>query len=338
MRWDRPDHSWLMHKTAVPITAIEDAVQLAGRAPSYHNSQPWAWVWDGQELALLLDRDRLVHSDRSGREALLSCGAVLDHLRVTMAAQGWLSRVDRFPNPNNLDHLASVDFRTLPFVTDAYRRRAEAIRQRRTDRLPFAAPADWNTFEARLRSALDDSHALVDVVSDEDRPQLAEASQLSESLRLHDSTYHAELNWWTAPFEVSDGIPSSALVSAAESDRVDVGRTFPVTHQPERRLTTPEDAAKILVVSARDDNRDDILGCGEVLSAMLLEATLAGMATCTLTHMTEVPVSRDIISAVTGRPFPQVLVRMGSVPVIEQAPPPTPRRPLPETLTIRFTH
>jgi len=327
-----------MHKTAVPITAIEDAVHLAGRAPSYHNSQPWAWVWDGQQLALFLDRDRLVHSDRSGREALLSCGAVLDHLGVAMAAQGWLAGVDRFPNPNNLDHLASVDFTTLPFVTDAHRRRAEAILHRRTDRLPFAAPAEWSPFETRLRCALDDSHAVVDVVSDEDRPQLAEASQLSESLRLYDSTYHAELNWWTAPFEVSDGIPPSALVSAAESDRVDVGRTFPVTHHPERRLSTSEDAAKIVVVSARDDTRDDILGCGELLSAILLEATMAGMATCTLTHMTEVAASSDIISGLTGRPFPEVLVRIGSVPAVEQAPPPTPRRPLPETLTVRFPH
>lgn len=57
-----------------------------------------------------------------------------------------------------------------------------------------------------------------------------------------------------------------------------------------------------------------------------------------LMHKTEVPVSRDIISAVTGRLCSQVLVRIGSVPVIEQAPPPTPRRPLPATLTIRFTH
>ena len=91
-------------------------------------------------------------------------------------------------------------------------------------------------------------------IPDDLRPQLAEASQLTESLRLYDSSYHAELEWWTAAFEVSEGIPHSSLVSAAESDRVDVGRTFPVTHHRERRPEVDEDHAKVAVLSTYDDS------------------------------------------------------------------------------------
>ena len=66
---------------------------------------------------------------------------------------------------------------------------------------------------------------------------------------------------------------------------------------------------------------------------MLLDATLAGMATCPLTHMTEVAASRNIIAALTGRnAWPQVLVRVGVAPVLEELPPPTPRRPLDDVL------
>jgi hypothetical protein len=43
----------------------------------------------------------------------------------------------------------------------------------------------------------------------------------------------------------------------------------------------------------------DVLRCGEALSAVLLECTLAGLATCTLTPMT-LP-SRDIIRQLTGQ-------------------------------------
>ena len=42
--------------------------------------------------------------------------------------------------------------------------------------------------------------------------------------------------------------------------------------------------------------RWNVLRCGEALSAVLLECTVAGMATCTLTHMTEIAQSRDIIT------------------------------------------
>lgn len=79
---------------------INAAVQLAGRAPSLHNSQPWRWVADRDGLHLFADPGRRMRSaDESGREALISCGAVLHHLRVAMAAAGWTAHVERFPNP-----------------------------------------------------------------------------------------------------------------------------------------------------------------------------------------------------------------------------------------------
>ena len=77
-----------MMKTAVALGEIEDAVHSACRAPSFHNSQPWKWVLESATLKLFLDTDWLVATDDSGRQAMLSCGAALDHLRVAMAAAG----------------------------------------------------------------------------------------------------------------------------------------------------------------------------------------------------------------------------------------------------------
>ncbi|KUI32601.1 hypothetical protein [Mycobacterium sp. GA-2829] len=326
-----------MTATRPDIDTISDAVQLACRAPSVHNSQPWRWVADRSGLQLFLDADRLVATDHSGREALLSCGAVLHHLRVAMTASGWIAHVERYPNPNDHRHLASIDFSPMSYVTDGHRARAAAIGRRRTDRLPFGAPPDWDALEMLLRSAVDESLAMLDVIADDARPQLAEASQLTESLRLYDSDYHAELNWWTGWLAVSDGIPQSSLVSAAESDRVDIGRHFPVTHGGlERRMSVPEDRSKVLVISAHDDTRRDILDCGETLSRVLLEATLAGMATCTLTHLTELRASRDIISSLVDRDLPQVLIRVGTAPALDADAPLTPRRRLDEVLEVRL--
>lgn len=325
-----------MPATMVETQVIKDAVQLACRAPSLHNTQPWQWIYRSGRLDLFLDPSRVMLSDRSGREALISCGAVLDHLRVAMAAAGWQGNVDRFPNPNDLNHLASIDFTAMDYVTEGHRRRAEAILRRRTDRLPFTAPSDWGSVEPMLRNAVDSRDVRLDVMPDDIRPQLVDASQLAESLRLYDSSYHSELEWWTEPFEVSDGIPQTSRVSAAESDRVDIGRRFPLTHQSERRTRIPEDHSTILLLSTDDDSRADALKSGEALSAVLLECTMAGLANCPVTHVTEVRASRELVCALLDHDeFPQALIRVGMAPAMEEVPPATPRRPLDEVLRVQ---
>ena len=321
-----------MSHTTVSTAVLEETIQLACRAPSFHNSQPWRWIDTGQALELHLDPARLVQSDTSGRLALLSCGAVLDHLRVAMRAAGWTTNVDYYPNPNDHKHIASLDFTAAPFVTDGHKQRAHAIRTRRTDRLAYAAPPDWDRLESTVRQAVGDA-AIVDVLGDGARPELVRASALAEADRRYDVAYHADLDWWTSSFDPAVGIPHSALVSSAEGDRVGLGRQFPVTHHGDRRPEVGDDRAEIVVLSAHEDTRLDVLRCGEALSAVLLDATMAGAASCTLTHLTELPSGLAVVRALTGRELPQVLIRIGVAPAGEESPAPTPRRPLREVFT-----
>ena len=331
-----------MTGTVIDRQVLDSAVELACRAPSVHNSQPWRWVAEGGELRLFFDPQRIPHAtDVTGREAVISCGAVLDHLRVAAAAAGWHATVDRFPNPNDLNHLATIHFSPLHFVTDAVRARAEAILHRRTDRLPFAAPSSFSAFEPVLRSTIDTDKATLTVLPESVRPRLAQASRLTESLRRYDSSYHAELQWWTAPSTDGDGMPRSALVSTSERDRVDIARSFPTDEHPDRRPGVDRDRSVIAVLSTHGDSRRDALRCGEVLSDVLLEATLAGLATCTLSHMTELEDSRNVIRELIGDSGnPQLLIRIGEVPASSNQPPgdqppATPRRPLAEVLQSR---
>jgi hypothetical protein len=326
-----------MRDTKADAGTIKNAVQLACRAPSLHNSQPWRWLSTGSTVELFLDKDRVLYStDHSGREALLGCGAVLDHFRVAMAAAGWATNVDRFPNPNNRVHLASVDFSPMQFTTEGHHQRANAILERRTDRLPFAEPPDWSVLGPQLKRAVTTDAVRLDAIDDEFRQELAEASALSESLRLYDSAYHSELSAWTQPFELSEGIPHSALISATESERVDVARQFPVTHNSDRRFELGHDHAKIVVLSTYDNEPNSVLQCGEMLSAVLLEATMAGLATCTLTHVTELHAGRDIVASLIGQTTtPQVLIRVGLAPSIGERPPATPRRTIDKVFQVR---
>ena len=114
-----------------------------------------------------------------------------------------------------------------------------------------------------------------------------------------------------------------------------MGRTFPIKHRHMRQAGIEQDHSKILVLSTVEDTRTDALGCGEALSAVLLECTMAGMATCTLTHMTEVDASREIVRGLIekGR-MPQVLL-VGTPPESDSYPPATPRRALADVLEFR---
>ena len=309
---------------------IKDAVSLACRAPSLHNSQPWRWVAEQGALQLFLDPARVLNYDQSRREALIGCGAALHHLAVAMAAGGWETDVKRFPEPDDPDHIASLEFTPMTHVSDHDRLCADAILMRRTDRLPFSAPMDWESSAPMLREVVDADAVHLDFLPDDLRPQLAEASQIATSLRLYDSAYHAEIGWWTGEFRASDGIPYSSLVSAAEGDRIDVGRHFPVPQGGgERRIEIPEDHAKIVLLSTETDTPADALASGEALSAVLLECTMGDLTTCTLTHITEVRTTRDLVAKLLGsNGHPQVLIRVGLAPAMENLPPITPRRPV----------
>ena len=317
---------------------IRDSVALACRAPSLHNSQPWHWVAESAALHLWADpRRSMPGTDRSGRELTLSCGAVLDHLRVAVAAAGWDAITARFPDPDRPDHLATLTFWPRDAVSASQRRLADAILQRRTDRLPFAAPAGWTALESRLRAVATRSDVMLDVVGDNAREGLAEASRLTETLRRYDISYQTELRWWTSPFTLETGVPQDALVSSAEASRVDVARAFPPVGGGQRRADIDVDHSKVVVLSTpHGDTALDLLRCGEALSAVLLECTVAGMATCTLTHMTEVAPSRDIIAQLIGQHgMPQVLIRVGRTPAAREHAAPTARRPLVDVLEFR---
>ncbi|MGI5217620.1 Acg family FMN-binding oxidoreductase [Nocardia sp. CA-290969] len=312
---------------------VQAALSLARRAPSVHNTQPWRVVFDGHRLQLYRDTSRRLSSaDPQGRQLLISCGALLDHIRTAFAAAGWSTEVTRRPD-TAADHLAEIEFAPAHEVTDTTRARAEAIDRRYTDRLPMLPPRDWERVEPVVRTVADTYSVALDVLDDSARLRLAAASAQSAALREYDPQYLNELHWWAGNDSPADGVPISALVSAAELAQVGVGRAFPAA-PPSLRRGELTDSSRLLVIGSATDSPLDWLRTGEALSAVLLECTAAGLSTCPLTHITEVPVSRRAIANLvheSGRP--QVVIRVGTAPT-SAAQPPTPRRPVGDFLEL----
>ena len=80
---------------------VRSALQLAVRAPSVHNSQPWRFVLGRSSVHLHADLGRwLPATDPDARGLMQSCGTVLHHLQVALAASGISATVHRLPDPD----------------------------------------------------------------------------------------------------------------------------------------------------------------------------------------------------------------------------------------------
>ncbi|MFF0814609.1 Acg family FMN-binding oxidoreductase [Rhodococcus sp. NPDC003318] len=329
-----------MDATIPDTDVVRTAVDLACRAPSVHNSQPWQWRYDAGRLDLYADPARLlVAADPRGRQLLISCGAALHHLTVAMASLRWRTHIDLLPRADGSRQVASVRF-----TRDAQPRSHDfdllaAIRRRRTDRTAFSPLPDPLTAE-RLRAAAG-AGVTVTVLPEDARPALVEATELSSAVRRYDASYQAELRWWAGHDFDTDGIPDSALATANERAMVSVGRAFPdpFTPRPSAAPTVVEtgadraDASTVLMLGTPGDEPADWIRCGQALSAITLEATIARLATCTLTHLTDVDRSREVIRELApDAGVPQLLIRVGT-PTHPAPMNDTPRRSVSQVLT-----
>ncbi len=125
---------------------VRRAVSLAARAPSARNSQPWAWRVGAQSIDLFLDDvGQSLKSDGDQRDAVISCGIALHHMRIALSAFDWRSTIMRLPDPSNPYHLAHIEVDRRPGTARDIAL-ASAIPRRRTDRRNFATwpvPQDY---------------------------------------------------------------------------------------------------------------------------------------------------------------------------------------------------
>ncbi len=118
---------------------LQSVLDVASRAPSSGNLQPWRWRIDNAAVHLYADwRRQPGGSPNDRRDVLLGCGAVLDHCVVAFAAAGWSPRVRRFPDGGKDGPLAILEVVEQP-PNAAQMELAGAIAARRADRRRYPA-------------------------------------------------------------------------------------------------------------------------------------------------------------------------------------------------------
>lgn len=315
---------------SVVLAALETAL----RAPSVHNSQPWRWTVTDEHVDLFADEHRrLIATDPEGRDRLLGCGAALHHLRVALAAHGWATTVERFPDPEARRHLARLHPRRDADEPTAFTRDLNsAITRRHTDRRRFSPTPVTDEVLTRLQDIAREHGADLQVVTGAARRTLADAIVDSAELQQQRPGYAGELQRWTSRYAgARDGVPASTVPRSFGLYRDVAMRWFPRSNlgQP-RGSVDHEDGTVLLVLATIHDDPVAVLRAGEATSAVLLLATHLGLATTPLSQPLEVGATRTRIRTrvVKNSLEPQLVLRVGWAPPQAEPLTSTPRRAL----------
>ncbi|MDQ1734241.1 MAG: hypothetical protein QOH56_492 [Pseudonocardiales bacterium] len=317
------------------IQSLRRAAVRGSLAASVHNTQPWTFVVGTHALEIHADpKRRLSILDPAGRQMIISCGCALFNVRVSLAANGYRSAVERFPDPGRPDVLARL---TIVHDPSAAASDLAALNPlidlRRTNRRRFAEDAVPEDLVSELVSVAGIEGAqLVPVTRAEDRVVVSVLSQRADAQENADPAYRAELRAWTTDdARRGDGVPALAVPHGGVGAHDDVPiRDFDTSGTGSLPTETRSSLNQCLLLLGTDaDTPAAWLRTGEALERLLLEVTRHGYSASPMTQIIEVPNTRALLrTELRLKMQPQILLRIGRAP----ATPATRRRRLVEVL------
>jgi nitroreductase len=318
-------------------------IEVAARAPSVNNSQPWRFKVGERAIELYADARRQLREDPDGREMLISCGAALYGLRLGIRSLGYQAELDTlsywpeagsFPPRARPRPLARVRLGRAAPITPDERKLLQAVPHRHTHRGPFEPGPLPAGLLARLRDDVTAEDAILAVI-DTEAAQQKLASILATWSRRRDLypmspaaiQSRAETEQWTrdARSLTRDGVPAHAFPAARgrEAGRLpqrdfDLDRGWGLLPSG----GSPAQVTAILVTSG--DHEEDWLRAGQALQRLLLRAASRWVFANLQTEPLQAPDTRSLIQYSLALPgWPQMLLQLG----VARSSHPTARRP-----------
>ena len=166
--------------TAAAPTSLRSVVELAVRAPSAWNSQPWKFKIGEDLIEVHADRSRsLGAADPQDRELTISCGAAIMNLRVGLGRAGYAWLLDTVPVPTAPTVLGRLSVQRQDNTTRENDLLYEAIPKRYTVTGRFKNKPVPAVLLNTLATLAAEEHAWLEFIT-EDRER-AEASAILET-------------------------------------------------------------------------------------------------------------------------------------------------------------
>ena len=308
-------------------------IDMAARAPSVHNSQPWRFRIGPSTIEFYCDKQRKLRTDILGREMLISCGAALFGLRLGVRSLGYLPVVRLLPDPAQPRLVARVGIGAPAPLTGEESRMLEAVPHRHTHRGPFEpGPLPDGLLRGLRDDALAEGATLTLVKEDAAYQRLAGiVLAAADHLDLDSRTRDETLRWTRdADSHARDGVSARTFAaSAAAHPRRLTQRDFDLGRGLARLPAGGEPPAATAVLLTRGENWLEWLRAGQALHRLLLHAASERVFASLYTQPLELPATRALIRDRLALPGnPQVLLQLGCASTME----PTARRPADELI------
>ncbi|MEV4536653.1 nitroreductase [Asanoa sp. NPDC049518] len=302
-----------MAPTTTGYTAddLAAAAELAIRAPSMHNSQPWRFRLSNGAIEVRLDDARLPDIPARAWAGRVSCGAAVFNLRMALAVLG--KPAVALVQPTERD--AVVVARLVPDrprpASGAERTLYAAIPRRHSNRTPFSTETVPADLRFRLREAARSEGCWLDLIIGTSAVNaLAEVVNAANRVLQRDKAYAGELARWSREEISQDGVSARAAGYAPEPQDVLPMRAFGARTRPPGRDYEPEPLVAVLG-SAGDRDADQVTA-GQALQRVLLTATDAGLSASMFSQPIEVGAARERLRSALGRHgVPQMVLRVG---------------------------
>jgi hypothetical protein len=308
-------------REAAPIPADQAGymIEMAARAPSLHNTQPWRFKLSQDAIELYADPRRKLRVDPIGREMLISCGAALFGLRLAARSLGYKPVVRMLPDPGRLRLLARVRLDGGEPLTGAERRMIEAVPHRHTHRGPFAAgPLPGGLLAGLQHDARAEGAALTLVEPAIACQQLADIVSAASRRQDLDPVAREEIRRWSrvagsmardgvsAQAFADHGVPADGSHGRLRQRDFDLGRGIGML-----TVGGPPAPATAVLVTPRD-SRADWLRAGQALHRLLAHAAAHWVFASLYTQPLEASAIRAVIRTRLALPgAPQMLLQLG---------------------------
>jgi nitroreductase len=295
------------------------ALEYAVLAPSSHNTQPWLFKINDDSLELYADRKRVLKTvDPKGRELIMSCGAALYTLRLTLRSFGYKEKTELFPNPNSKDLLARVALVGTGHPNQEDKRLFEEIPNRHTQRGVFRdKPLDTAIVnELELAANLEGAQLYI-TRNETTRNIMANLIARGDKIQWADPDFRSEIAAWTRPSHSKnqDGIPGYALHI---NDAASYLTPFIIRHfdmgkgQAIKDHELAEKSPALAVLHTPEDTPHDWLLAGQALAHVLLKARVHNIHASFFNQPVEVEALRTQLKETLGLSgTPQLIFRLG---------------------------
>ncbi len=280
-------------------------IRYAILAPSSHNTQPWKFVIDDEQIRVIADVSRaLPVADTDNRELYISIGCAIENLVITAKHVGYAPDIKYFP--------AGFETECVAAVRLSKSGRAEenelfySINKRHTNRRIYEDKPIRQEYLDKLKNCTVDGIRVDFITGNETRKEIADIVEKGE-VQFNNPYYRRELGFWIG----QGAFGQKGIMAKIAKFFVSRFNSGDKVAEKDRKLILSSPVFG--VISSVEDNKLSWVKTGEVYQRIALAATGMSIMLHPMNQgLIEVPVHRERLKEILGiNETPQFAFRLG---------------------------